>query len=57
MMLYAGFGFLMTFLKRFGYSAVAFTMLITVVVTEWTVLLSGLIKMGDDYSIHISFLE
>ena len=33
MMLFGGFGFLMTFLKRHGYSAVALTMMITVVVT------------------------
>ena len=39
MMLFGGFGFLMTFLKRHGYSAVALTMMITVVVTGMSILI------------------
>lgn len=57
MMLFGGFGFLMTFLKRYGFSAVGFTMLITVIVTEWSILLFGLMRMGQDFTINITFLE
>ena len=41
-MLFVGFGFLMTFLRRFGYSAVCFTMLITVMCVEYAVIVKGL---------------
>ena len=40
-MLFVGFGFLMTFLRRFGYSAVCFTMLVTAVSVEYVVLVRG----------------
>ena len=40
-MLFVGFGFLMTFLRRFGYCAVTFTMLLTVMCVEYCVLISG----------------
>ena len=56
-MLIAGFGFLMNFLRKFGFSSLGFTMLITCVVTQWTVLLAGLVKMGDDNTVKIGFME
>ena len=40
-MLFVGFGFLMTFLRRFGYSAVSFTLLLTVMSVEYAVLVKG----------------
>ena len=46
-MLFVGFGFLMTFLPRFGYAAVCFTMIITVVCVEWTILVSGFIRLDS----------
>ena len=46
-MLFVGFGFLMTFLPRFGYSAVCFTMIITVVCVEWCILVTGFINMDS----------
>lgn len=35
-MLFLGFGFLMTFLKRYGYSAIGLTMILCVFTTEWS---------------------
>ena len=56
MMLFGGFGFLMTFLKRHGYSAVALTMMITVVVTEWAILVAGFIRIDTaTFSFGITF--
>ena len=56
MMLFGGFGFLMTFLKRHGYSAVALTMMITVVVTEWAILVAGFIRIDSKtFSFGITF--
>ena len=37
-MMFFGFGYLMTFLKRYGMGAVGFTMLITVVGLQWGIL-------------------
>ena len=37
-MMFFGFGYLMTFLKRYGMGAVGFTMLITVIGIQWGVL-------------------
>ena len=36
--MFVGFGYLMTFLKRYGMGAVGFTMLITVVGLQWGIL-------------------
>ncbi len=57
MMLLGGFGFLMTFLKRYGFSAVGLTFLVTAVVTEWSILLWGFTKMDDKFRINITYLE
>ena len=37
-MMFIGFGYLMTFLKRYGMGALGFTMLITVVALQWGIL-------------------
>lgn len=57
MMLLGGFGFLMTFLKRFGFSALGMTMLIVVVATEWSILLWGFTKLDATFSIHLTMME
>ena len=57
MMLLGGFGFLMTFLKRYSFSALGLTFIVTAVVTEWSILLWGFTKMNGDFTIHITFLE
>jgi len=40
-MMFVGFGFLMTFLKRYGYSAVGFNFLVAAYVLEWALLVRG----------------
>jgi ammonium transporter Rh len=40
-MMFVGFGFLMTFLKRYGYSSIGFNMLIASYVIEWSILVRG----------------
>jgi len=42
-MMFFGFGYLMTFLKRYGMGAVGFTMLLTVVGLQWGILTEVLI--------------
>ena len=45
-MMFIGFGFLMTFLKKYGYGSVGFNMLIAVYVTEWALLVRGWLEDG-----------
>lgn len=40
-MVFIGFGFLMTFLKKYGHSAVGFNFLISVLAIQWALLLHG----------------
>ncbi len=39
--MFVGFGFLMTFLKRYGYGAVGFNFLVAAFVIQWAVILKG----------------
>jgi hypothetical protein len=57
MMLVGGFGFLMTFLKKFGFSALGLTLLVVVFCTEWSVLLWGLTKLDATFTIKIAMME
>ena len=57
-MLFAGFGFLMTFLTNYGYSAVSFTIIITATVTEFAILVIGWSRLAPgEYIININFLH
>lgn len=40
-MIYVGFGFLMTFLKKYGYGAVGYNFFIAALVTQWGTIVSG----------------
>lgn len=42
-MIFIGFGFLMTFLKRYGYGAVSINMLISAFVIQWAFIVRGII--------------
>jgi len=48
-MIVVGFGFLMTFLKRYGFSAVGFNFLLTAFTIQWSILVTGLFH---DYLHH-----
>jgi len=55
-MMFIGFGFLMTFLKRYGYSSVGYNFLVAAFVLEWALLVRGWIEHGlfDSATIIIS---
>lgn len=46
-MVFIGFGFLMTFLKRYGFSAIGFNLLIAALNVQWSILCSGFFHHGD----------
>ena len=52
-MIFIGFGFLMTFLKRYGYGSIGFNMLIAAFVLEWALLMGGFLEM-EHGKIHIN---
>ena len=57
-MLFAGFGFLMTFLKNYGYSALGFTIIITAIITEFAILCFGFSRLEPgQYIIEITMIE
>jgi ammonium transporter Rh len=56
-MMFFGFGYLMTFLKRYGLGAVGFTMLVTVISLEWGVICEVLIcKHFYSYAFVLNYL-
>ena len=56
MMLVGGFGFLMTFLKRFGFSALGLTLLVVVFATESSILLWGFSEIDATLTIPINMM-
>eukprot|EP00931_Biecheleriopsis_adriatica_P052267 TRINITY_DN3038_c0_g1_i1.p1 TRINITY_DN3038_c0_g1~~TRINITY_DN3038_c0_g1_i1.p1 ORF type:complete len:885 (+),score=163.58 TRINITY_DN3038_c0_g1_i1:57-2711(+) len=46
LMMFVGFGYLMTFLKAYGLGAVGFTMVITCLGVQWSMILEGLMATG-----------
>jgi len=57
-MIFFGFGFLMTFLRRYGYSAVAYTLIISATVAELSMVVERLFAQdaGDTWEIQIEQL-
>lgn len=48
-MIFIGFGFLMTFLKRYGLSSVSLNFLIASLVLEWAILINGFFHLHHGY--------
>ena len=46
-MIFVGFGFLMTFLRRYGYSSIGFNLLLAALVVQWGTLTTGLFGFID----------
>ena len=61
LMMFVGFGYLMTFLRHYGLGAVGFTMLITCLGAQWALLVEGLwaeiLHDGDMQKLSFSFAE
>jgi len=53
-MMFVGFGFLMAFLKRYGYGAVGFNFIIAAYVLEWALLVRGWIDSEDNGTFELS---
>jgi len=47
-MVFVGFGFLMNFLRKYGYSAIGLTMIVGAVAIQWSILCRGLFHHGDN---------
>ena len=47
-MIFIGFGFLMTFLKKYGYSAAGYNLLISAVVIQWAMVVSSWMAQASD---------
>jgi len=56
-MMFVGFGFLMTFLKRYGYGSVGFNFVVASYVLEWALLVRGWLSGGSNgFSISLENL-
>jgi len=57
-MIFVGFGFLMTFLSKYGFSAVGYNFLISALAIQWSIIVSGLMHLdGDHKTISIGIGE
>lgn len=52
-MVFIGFGFLMVFLKRYGYSSIGFNYLLAALTLQWSLLCQGFFELNNDYKIEI----
>jgi ammonium transporter Rh len=52
-MMFVGFGFLMTFLRRYGFSAVSLNLVLTAFVIEWSMILRGF--LSEEFHEHGQF--
>ena len=51
-MVFIGFGLLLTFLKKYGFSAMGYNFLISALVIEWSTMMQGFFEMQNN-KIHI----
>ncbi|XP_054263635.1 ammonium transporter Rh type B-like [Macrosteles quadrilineatus] len=49
-MVFIGFGFLMTFLRKYGFSSVGFNFLLSAVIVQWSLFTDGVFELGRDRS-------
>ncbi|XP_032116530.1 ammonium transporter Rh type B isoform X1 [Sapajus apella] len=52
-MVFVGFGFLMVFLQRYGFSSVGFTFLLASFALQWSTLVQGFLHSFDNGHIHV----
>lgn len=53
-MVFVGFGFLMVFLQRYGFSSVGFTFLVATFTLQWATLVQGFLHSFHGGHIHVS---
>ena len=55
-MIFVGFGFLMTFLRRYGYGAVGFNFLLAALAIQWAILCQGFMhaRVIREEKIHVT---
>ena len=56
-MIFVGFGFLMTFLKRYGFGSVGLNMLVAALVLQWGTLTAGWIMHLEGRFIHVGITK
>ncbi|OQV17231.1 Ammonium transporter Rh type C [Hypsibius exemplaris] len=57
-MIFIGFGFLMTFMRQYGYGGVGFNYIVAVVVIQWSILVRGFFEMPEnDYRIRLDITK
>lgn len=52
-MVFVGFGFLMAFLQRYGFSSVGFTFLLAAFALQWSTLVQGFLHSFDGSYIYV----
>ncbi|XP_066448898.1 ammonium transporter Rh type C isoform X1 [Eleutherodactylus coqui] len=53
-MIFVGFGFLMTFLKKYGFGSVSFNFLLAAFGVQWAILMQGWLHTFEGGKIHVS---
>eukprot|EP00931_Biecheleriopsis_adriatica_P018935 TRINITY_DN13066_c0_g3_i1.p1 TRINITY_DN13066_c0_g3~~TRINITY_DN13066_c0_g3_i1.p1 ORF type:complete len:430 (-),score=86.16 TRINITY_DN13066_c0_g3_i1:108-1328(-) len=57
LMMFVGFGYLMTFLKSYGLGAVGFTMFATAIGVQWAMIVENMMASGGDMKIKLDFMD
>ncbi|KAF5302384.1 hypothetical protein FQA39_LY10423 [Lamprigera yunnana] len=56
-MIFVGFGFLMTFLRKYGFSAVGFNFLLAALMVQWALLCNGFYDLDENTKIPLSIFS